>query len=684
MTTDYGLTEFAVDLQQRVISRQAENAESFREAAFVDVMIDYLGETGELEDAQVSLFRATGLQVSGWALGENEENLDLLVAIHTDEVPPRTIPQSELDPVFKRVQNFFARSCKGLQFDVEESTAAFDLCQRIPAVWNAGLLTVRFILITDGIATGKAPKAMENDDRGVRVSFHIRDIEWLYRVISSGRDREAIEIDFTKELKAPIPCLAQPASNDDYAAYLAIIPGAMLAQLYGLYGTRLLERNVRSFLQARGDINRGIRNTIRDEPHMFLAYNNGLSATAEWVDLVDLPGGGKGIARVRDLQIVNGGQTTASIYYALKKEKADLSALAVQVKLTVLKDPSKMDEVIPLISKYANSQNKIQQADLAANDSYHRRIEQISRTTWAPSTDGSQRMTRWYYERARGQFQDDIARAGTPGQQKRFLEEHPKSQCFGKTELAKYIVTWEQKPHIVSKGAQYCFSHLTNGLAEHLKAAGEVDQLYFQLLVVKAILFRSAEKLITERFLKPKGYTGYRANLVTYCLARLSHSWGDRLDLGSVWTKQTLSQGTEDAIVQIAAAAWSHITAPRSGANVTQYCKAEDCWKSFLEVQIPLPASLQQEFAARDQEKEAKRAGSSKPARPAAVVSRVPADVWFELAEWGKTSGHLTGLECKIICDVAIAISYGNKPIVKSAEDAAKLLERARKLGFRK
>ena len=103
-----------------------------------------------------------------------------------------------------------------------------------------------------------------------------------------------------------------------------------------------------------------MRDTIRKEPQMFLAFNNGLSATAEAVTVEDLPGGGKGLRSIRDLQIVNGGQTTASIYHAVKKDKADVSQLFVQVKLTVLNDPTKMDIVVPYISRYANTQNKVQ------------------------------------------------------------------------------------------------------------------------------------------------------------------------------------------------------------------------------------------------------------------------------------------------------------------------------------
>ena len=204
----------------------------------------------------------------------------------------------------------------------------------------------------------------------------IRSGTWSGFIVSlpRGRQQEPIEIDFEAVTGAVIPCLAQPESSPDYAAYLAIIPGTVLAKLYGDYGSRLLERNVRSFLQARGKINMGIRRTILKEPHMFLAYNNGLSATAESVEVVDMPGGGLGIKSIKDFQVVNGGQTTASIFHALKRDKADLSALFVQAKLTVISSGKSMNEIVPLISEYANSQNKVQTADFAANDVYHRGI----------------------------------------------------------------------------------------------------------------------------------------------------------------------------------------------------------------------------------------------------------------------------------------------------------------------
>lgn len=687
MGVDSCLTEFAIDLQQQVIARaEMEEAGTFREAAFTEIALEYLGDAGEVEDAQLCLHRALGIQVSGWAISENEEDLVLFVTAHTDEVPPRTVTKEEMTTAFKRLTAFFQKVLKGYQHDVEESTAVFDVAQRINEVRNS-LVRIRFILLTDGVLNANPPKDL--DLPSVRGSYHVWDIERFYRLASSGREREAIEIDFETVVGAAIPCLVQPASNPEYAAYLAIFPGEALAELYGRYGSRLLERNVRSFLQARGKINIGIRKTIKDEPHMFLAFNNGLSATAEAVELIDLPEGGKAIKRVRDFQIVNGGQTTASIYHAIKKDKADVSQLYVQAKLTVLNDPARMDEVIPRISKYANSQNKIQAADLAANQHYHRRIEELSRTIWAPAKDGTQRQTRWYYERARGQFQDDLARAGTPARQRDFLAMHPKSQQFGKTELAKYVYSWGKLPHIVSKGAQFCFGHFTSQLEAHITAEGAVDQAYFERLAAKAMLFRTAEKLISEKFMRPNGYTGYRANLVTYTLARISHDTKGKVDLARIWREQAVSSALEDAIVSYCRHAWDHITNPPGNGNITQYCKKEDCWGTFLAKEIPLLRALYSEIApASAGVALVADPGRTRPAPPSkpevAQVMQIPPDVWFEVVTWGQQAGCVNALERELLCGIAADVGYGKEPSPKKAAEAVKILEKARALGFRK
>jgi len=676
-----GLEQFSRDLQQQVIARAEMDEEgTFQENVFTQLMIEYLADAGEIEDAEPCLHRARGILVSGYALSENGESLDLLVAIHTNTVPPETVGKTDVTTAFNRVVEFFNRARKGYHTEIEESGAAFDAAQQIYHASQAGLTQVRFMLITDGVV--KTPPPPDKDLPGIRANFEIWDIERLYRFVTSGRQREVIEIDFEATIGAPIPCLMQPDTTPGYAAYLSIFPASAIVALYGKYGARLLERNVRSFLQARGKVNIGMRDTIRKEPQMFLAFNNGLSATAEAVTVVDLPGGGKGLQTIRDLQIVNGGQTTASIFNAVKKDKLDVSALFVQVKLTVLNDPAQMDTVVPLISRYANSQNKVDEADLSANHPYHGKVEELSRTVWAPAQEGTLRQTRWFYERARGQYKDERMRASTPAKIREFEAIYPKLQYFTKTDLAKAVVTWNMRPDIVSKGTQFCFSWFMSHLEEMNKEEGELNVRSYERLAAKLLLFRSAERIIKH---KDMPFTGYYANLVTYTIARLVHETNGWIDLGRIWQEQKISPVIAGAIDGIARSAWSHINQTTSQGNVTQYCKQHICWKAFLERDVYISAAVRAETL---------NGGNGTAVRGRAKVQSVTAQEtiqrvamvdprqWFAIHTWAKETGKLNGIQLEQI--VTFAELAGSETIftTRKANEAMKILESVAANGY--
>jgi len=335
----------------------------------------------------------------------------------------------------------------------------------------------------------------------------------------------------------------------------------------------------------RGNVNKGIRDTVLNQPHMFLAYNNGISATAESVDLVDTDSGIPGICRIRDFQIVNGGQTTASIYHTRTKDKKDVSKAYVQVKLTVLKNPEDIDYVVPKISECANSQNKINTADFTSNDPFHVTVQKLSRQMWAPAKRGSQLETHWYYERARGQYQDDKARKITLKQMRVFGEQNPTGQRFTKTDLAKFEQSWDQLPHVVSLGAEKNYRDFIIRYREQ----GEFvpDAAYFRLLIAKAILFRRTDKIVQG--LK---YGGYKANIVTYTVALLSKLTNQRIDLERIWKEQGLSPTLEDAAIALSRIVQAHITNPPGGKNITEWCKKEECWELLLKKNISLPDAL--------------------------------------------------------------------------------------------
>ena len=303
-----------------------------------------------------------------------------------------------------------------------------------------------------------------------------------------------------------------------------------------------------------------------------------------------LADGRRAISRIHDLQLVNGGQTTASLYSVMIRDRKDLSLVQVQAKISIV-DSERMEEMVPLISRYANSQNKVSDADFSANDGFHVQLEELSRTVWAPATGDAQRQTHWFYERARGQYADARTRAKTDGRAKErlFLESNPKDQTLTKTSLAKYANTLEQLPHIVSRGAQKNFNEFTIRLAD--RGPITVDRQYFERIVAMAILFRDAEHIVHKC-----QYGGYRANDVTYTLAYLSRKTGRRIDLDRIWKEQGVSPALEQTIRLVSAQIHEVIVDAPDGGNVTEWCKKEICWQRIDGLDIPLPQAFTQEL----------------------------------------------------------------------------------------
>lgn len=673
------LENFSQDIHQQVIATaDIEGEEAFREDKFTELMIEYLTDAGEVDDGIVCSYRAKGLQVNGYSLSEDEEVFDIFISKYTSVVPPETVISADVVAGFKRGLNFVDKALTGLYQSLEEASPVFDLAQRIYDV-RKSVTKVRLLYLTDGLV--KDVKLKDTELNGVIVSYHLWDIERLYKVWTSGKKRETIEIDFEERFGQSIPCLKMPKGNPDYTTYLAIFPANVLVDLYGEYGTRLLERNVRSFLQARGQVNSGIRRTILEEPYMFLAYNNGIAGTSEMIQTIEQPDGGLTIKRLRDFQIVNGAQTTASLYHATKKDKADVSEVFVQVKLTVVDDLDKMDKFVPLISQYSNSQNKVQTADFSANDPFHREIEELSRTIWAPAQQGTQRQTRWYYERARGQYTDDKNREGTPARKKAFELVNPNSQKFTKTDLAKFENTWDQLPYLVSRGAQKNFREFTIRLKD--RHGRSPNQTYFQRLAAKALMFRAAEKIVQAR-----KYGGYRANIVTYTLALISHLSAQRLDLDTIWKNQVLSPALRNAIDSISEVVFEHIVNAPGNANITEWCKKEECWKQLKDKGIVLPSALSAELLTANHKVEDVASGKGEweetetDSIDTATVTAVGADVWFQLSSWAKETDNLQPWQRGIAYSVGQLLARGRKPSRKQTQHSVKILEEAKRLGF--
>ena len=505
---------------------------------FTAVMLDYLEEAGEADAPVICPFRGYGLQLNAYSFAEDYSNVDIYISIYSESETLQSVSRNEIDAAIKRAIQLYRKATNDLYASFEKDNDTYEFAITIHDQKNS-IKTVRVIALTNGVTKPINLNNLVIDN--TEISFEVWDMDRLYRCTTSGKMRETIEIDFSESFGITIPCI-ENTTSEKYSVYLAIISGEVLSAIYEQHGPRLLERNVRSFLQVKGAVNKGIRDTLRDEPEMFLAYNNGISVTAESVDIVRDENNKPSIKKIRDMQIVNGGQTTASIYNAKKDKKIDidLSKVYVQMKLSVIDSSENMDEIVPKISAFANTQNKIQMADFSANDPYHRRIEELSRIIWTPAVNGS-KSRNWFYERARGQYTDMLSKETTTLRKKAFKDLHP---LFTKTDLAKYENTWDQLPYQVSEGAQKCFKKFTLRLNE--RGGFVPDEMYYHRLIAKVILFRRAEKLVQDQ-----QYGGYRANIVTYTLAFLSYKTAQRLDLDSIWKNQSLTAATEDNIIAI-------------------------------------------------------------------------------------------------------------------------------------
>jgi hypothetical protein len=673
------LTDFLNDLQQEVaLAASEEGAEISAPEAFTRYMVDVLSEAGEIDDAAVAFFEARGARASGYSVSDDETTLWLFLTDYRGELDVQSYGKTDLDTAAKRMLGFIELAQGELWRNLEESSAAFDMAQRIWEVWK-NLGEIRLVILTNADLRTTTPGPARLSDKSVH--HIVWDLGRLHQLASSGRAQEPIHVDVMDIWGEAIPALGPQGDAGSYDAYLAMLPGEFIARIYEIHGPRLLELNVRSFLQSRGKVNRGIQETIKSSPRRFLAYNNGVSMTAAAVDLVDLPGGGKGLAAIKDLQIVNGGQTSASLHYATVKAKQDLSDVFVQAKISVV-DPTMLMDLVPRISEFANSQNKVNMADFSANDPFHVEVEKLSRTVWAPGKAGTSNMTRWFYERARGQYADAHARERTPARQRQFKAIQPLSQKFTKTDLAKFENTWDQIPWIVAYGAEKNFREFMLRLEKRGRYFIP-DQSYFEALIAKAILFRSSEKIVGKLALG-----GYRAQTVTYTIAKLAHDTGQRVDLKSIWRAQELPEALASTIAELAPKVHGTLFATAGSRNISEWAKKEDCWKAVLDIEWRVPPALDLLLlsgAARTKTTSESSIGEQLSAAEKVaceLVVRVGGDRWFELSQWAKQTGNLQGWERSLAFSLGRAVKSGNVPSRKQAVQGARILEEAARLGF--
>ena len=673
------LLDFRADLITQV-SVWASADQNFRHSSFVDVVMRYLEDAGEVSDFESCYFRGAGarrrsLAVDGYAFDDADGSLRLFLAEPSLAAETPALGMTDARALFGKLSAFAEEALDGrIQEDRDPSSPEWSLAAEMVRR-REDITRVRAYLLTDAVLGSRARDWPEGQVAGIPVEFHIWDIERIHRVHMSQAGRDEIVIDFSEVDGGGLPCVEAGAVSDQYSAYLCVVPGNTLASLYYEHGSRLLEGNVRAFLTTKGRVNKGIRNTVLHDPRMFFAYNNGIAATAASAEVQPTRGGIR-LTCVRDLQIVNGGQTTASLAAAKRNDRALLDDVYVQMKLSVI-PAERSGEIIPNISRFANSQNTVSEADFFSNHEFHRRLEEISRRLWAPARPGAQHETRWFYERARGQYMNATF-ALSPAERKRFLQMNPRDQVITKTDLAKAENAWRELPHVVSKGAQKNFGAFAEYIAREWASRPEVfHEDYFRFAVARVVLFRSVERLVSSQ---PWYSGGYRANVVAYSVAKLArsireHGHNRSLDARSIWSRAGITPALTAQLTIIARAMQDVITDPPAGVqNVTEWSKRESCWQRAAAVPLGLDPGFAAELVDVASQREADRAARTQQKQDSGIdaqeaVVKLGQGYWTAVRAWARERGFLSFDDDRLL---RMAAEY--VPNVPNDRQSAKLL----------
>lgn len=677
--------EFRTDLLAAAAARAEAASIGQREALSAEIL-ERLRDAGEVPDAEACSETHIGqsrrrLEIDAFAFDEADDSLHMFVTVRDggDAMPAVLVQGDARELGFNRLLGVFEQARSGwLTDNIEESRPLWALAQQIrtaprpPAALRLHVLSDR--PLSERIREIKPETTRE----GVPITFQIWDVLRLHRIHQASSVRDDLHIDLSGLPGGGLRVLPAVLGDADYKAFLAVVPAETLAEIFLRHGSRLLEGNVRTFLGRRGNVNKGIAGTVQKDPGRFFAYNNGIAATASEVEATEESDGTVTITGITDLQIVNGAQTTASLASLAREGKLPAGQVSVPMKLSVVK-ADVAEELVPLISRYANSQNAVKASDFFANHPFHRRIEEFSRRIFAPAVGSALTQTQWYYERARGQHLNDQAGL-TAARKEQFLRRNPKAQIITKTDLAKVETCFALRPDTACRGAEKAFVSFAERITEEWKVQSKQDgynEEWFRACVARVILFRAAEGLVTRA---PWYENGYRAQVVAYTMARLAalaqhHSGGGTLDWSRIWAAQGPGDILEQQILVIAEAMMGVLRSPPlAGQNVSEWAKNQAAREKALATPVPTVEGFDRMLRGKDDVRSLVREGQAAQKtenglRAVTEVMDAGAAFWIRMREEVSRAGLASPDE---VAALAIACAMPRK--IPTDAQAAKLL----------
>ncbi|MBU1009135.1 MAG: AIPR family protein [Bacteroidetes bacterium] len=505
---------------------------------------------------------ADGLKLNGYTVNESSERLQLFIVDETSI--DITLSNKDLqvstkvyyDNQFKRVTRFLNKAIKGhLNDEVQDADPIRPLLSQLSSSTGVEQFDVIEIFLVSANATIETrgtipqPKRIDFEEENIKVTFiknreritkdlsifkKLIDLNFLYDVLISQGNREALIIDFEHLFNFKLEVI-KAADEENFESFLCVMPASVLSELYRKHSSRLLEKNIRSFLQFKG-VNKGIRETIRVSPEKFIAFNNGITITSTAKESETI-NGKIFIKSLTDFQIVNGGQTTASIYFT-QKDGFSIEKVKVMAKINVARDVTEegLDSLISDISRYSNSQTKVSNVDLSSRSPQLNKIKALSDSIVTPSG------RKWFFEKSRGEFNTKLRIAGS--NKGRIEKEFPKNYRFTKEQLGKYYTAWGDQPYVVKKGGEKVFRYFLEEITgeQRGKKPSTINRDFYEDLISKIILFTQLEKIYGQG----KNSLGQiRSAVVPYAISIMfiytdGQKQGKQFDLSKIWKKEKL------------------------------------------------------------------------------------------------------------------------------------------------
>ena len=598
-----------------------------------------------------------------------DSSIHLLTIDYSSEAMS-TITNDKLNKGYDGLYNFLTNSVNGFFQDAnQQSHPIFELVKSIINVLKSNCDNIHlYFLSTNRRSRVIKPVDLPNFSAGGRsipVHTHLLDIEYLYKNQIVGITGEPIEIDVLQYLPDGLPALETNLIDTHYNAYLSVVPGVFLAEIYKKYGGSLLESNVRSFLSTRGSVNKGIRVTIRENPELFFTYNNGIACTADSIE-TELKHGALFITKLKNFQIINGGQTTASLRNSQIADKADLRKIFVSMKLTVISNElldCDKAEMVRNISKYSNTQNKVNASDMTSNHPFYIRFEKFSRSNPAPLIGSNQYQTYWFFERSRGQYDRDQMEF-TRSKRKEFQLIHPKKQRIRIVDIAKFYNTADLKPYDVVWGGQINAERFQKRIEEKWnKDEAQFNDLFYKQLIAKGIMFNYVRDMIMGTAWY-KEHSGILAELTAYTMSKICYEAAQldmSIDWMSIWNKQKLPDCFGGLIKDLSLWVYRILSdTNREKDNIGEWCKLPRCWENLSNKPYSLPDEAKNaliskaEIAATELSAKKDQKRTIEVDNGLLIFNQGP-DFWRKVIAEGRRDGVLNGFDLK---DLESAVNY--------------------------